>query len=85
MENWTNCTILFQREGVDYTLFIQHLVNQGHLNSAVNMKTLDKELVVKIVQNLGNIFQQLQEKFDLSMPLKMHVILHHYQDFFELS
>ena len=85
MENWTNCTILFQREGVDYTLFIQHLVNLGHLNSAVNMKTLDKELVGKIVQNLGNIFQQLQEKFDLSMPLKMHVILHHYQDFFELS
>ena len=76
---------IVSKKGVDYTLFIQHLVNLGHLNSAVNMKILDKELVVKIVQNLGNIFQQLQEKFDLSMPLKMHVILHHYQDFFELS
>ena len=76
---------IVSKKGVDYTLFIQHLVNLGHLNSAVNMKTLDKELVGKIVQNLGNIFQQLQEKFDLSMPLKMHVILHHYQDFFELS
>ena len=30
-----------------------------------------------------NVFQQLQAKFDLSMPLKMHVILHHYMEFFE--
>ena len=36
-----------------------------------------------VIQNLGKIFQQLLEKFDISMPLKMHVILHHYMEFFE--
>ena len=36
-----------------------------------------------VIQNLGKIFQQLLEKFDISMPLKMHVILHHYIEFFE--
>ena len=74
---------IVSKGGDDYKLFIQHLENLGHLNSAVNLKTLDKELVGRIVQNLGSIFQQLQEKFDLSMPLKMHVILHHYMEFFE--
>ena len=44
---------IVSKRGVDYTLFIQHLVNLGHLNSAVNMKIVDKELVVKIVQNLS--------------------------------
>ena len=32
-----------------------------------------------------NIFQLLQARFDLSLPLKVHVILHHYMDFFETS
>ena len=49
------------------------------------MKTLNKELVGEIIKNLDRIFQELQEKFNVSMPLKMHVILHHYQDFFDLS
>ena len=57
----------------------------GALNNAVNKKTLDKELVGEILADLGRIFQELQEKFNVSMPLKMHVILHHYQDFFDLS
>ena len=49
----------------------------------MNLKTLDKDLIGRIIQNLGNVFQQLQAKFDLSLPLKMHVILHHYMEFFE--
>ena len=74
---------IVSKRGDDYKLFIEHLTNLGHLNNAVNLKTLDKDLIGRIIQNLGNVFQQLQAKFDLSMPLKMHVILHHYMEFFE--
>ena len=74
---------IVSKKGNDYKLFIEHLENLGHLNHAVNLKTLDKELIRGIIERLGNIFQQLQERFDLTMPLKMHVILHHYMDFFE--
>ena len=74
---------IVSKTGDDYKLFIDHLENLGHLNIAVNLKTLDKELVGRIVQNLGNVFQQLQTNFDLTMPLKMHVILHHYMELFE--
>ena len=43
------------------------------------------ELIRGIIDRLDNIFQLLQARFDLSMPLKVHVILHHYMDFFETS
>ena len=76
---------IVSKHGEEYELFIKHLANLGALNNAVNKKTLDKELVGEILADLGRIFQELQEKFNVSMPLKMHVILHHYQDFFELS
>ena len=47
------------------------------------LKTLEKELIGGIIGQLDSIFQRLQARFDLSMPLKVHVILHHYMDFFE--
>ena len=71
--------------GKDYILFIQYLETLGHLNVAVNLKNLDMELIGGIINRLDNIFQLLQARFDLSMPLKVHVILHHYMDFFETS
>ena len=60
-----------------------NLRNLEQLNIAVNLKRLDKELIAGIIDRLGNIFQRLQARFDLSMPLKVHVILHHYLEFFE--
>ena len=69
--------------GIKYTLFIEHLENLARLNNAVNMRVLDKPLIAKIIENLRNVFQQLQFEFDLSMSLKIHVIVDHYMDFFE--
>ena len=55
------------------------------LSGAVNMKTLDLGLIRTIIGDIEVVFKQLQEQFDLSMPLKMHIILHHYLDHFELT
>ena len=74
---------IVSKHGNDYKLFIEHLRNLEQLNIAVNLKRLDKELIAGIIDRLGNIFQRLQARFDLSMPLKVHVILHHYLEFFE--
>ena len=76
---------IVSKHGKDYILFIQYLETLGHLNVAVNLKNLDMELIGGIIVRLDNIFQLLQARFDLSMPLKVHVILHHYMDFFETS
>ena len=52
-----------------FQLFIQHLHNLGQLNVAVNMKTLDLDLMRTIIGDIEDIFKQLQDQFDLSMPL----------------
>ena len=41
-----------------------------------------QNLIEGIIRNLSSNFQQMQDRFDVSMPLKMHVILHHYMEFF---
>ena len=69
--------------GVSHTLFIDHLENLGKLNKAVNLRVLDKPLIEGIIRNISSNFQQMQKRFDVSMPLKMHVILDHYMEFFE--
>ena len=51
----------------------------------MNMKTLDLGLIRTIIGDIEVVFKQLQEQFDLSMPLKMHIILHRYLDHFELT
>ena len=68
-----------------YYLFINHLDNLKRLNRAVNMKILDKGLIANIIEDLGNVFQKLQDQFDMSMPLKLHIILSHYMEFFEMK
>ena len=47
------------------------------------MRVLDKELIAEIIENLRNVFEQMMEDFDMSMPLKIHIILEHYLEFFE--
>ena len=74
---------IVSKHGNEFTMFTDFLENLGKLNVAVNLKTLEKELIGGIIGQLDSIFQRLQARFDLSMPLKVHVILHHYMDFFE--
>ena len=64
-------------------MFIDHLESLGNLNKTVNLRSLDKDLIENIIQKIASNFQTMQEMFDISMPLKMHVILHHYLEFFE--
>ena len=74
---------IVSQHGQQYNLFIKHLENLGKLNRAVNMKVLDKPKVAEIIEDLGDVFEMLQTEFDLSMPLKIHIILSHYLEFFD--
>ena len=56
--------------------------NLGRLNRAVNKKVLDKEKVREIIEDIDDAFAMLQTEFDLSMPLKIHIIISHYLEFF---
>ena len=69
----------------EFQLFVQHLHNLGQLNIAVNMKTLHLDLVKNIIGDIEKVFKELQHHFDISMPLKIHIILAHYIDHFELT
>ena len=62
---------------------LRNLRNLGKLNRAVNWKKLNKPFVESVIQDIGKVFQLLQAEFDLSMPLKIHVILSHYIEFFD--
>ena len=37
------------------------------------------------IKEIGRVFKLLQEHFQMSMTLKMHIILHHYLDHFEVT
>ena len=39
----------------------------------------------KIITDFENIFNLMYDTFQLNMTLKIHVIIHHYADYFELS
>ena len=69
----------------EFQLFVKHLHNLGQLNVAVNMKTLRLELLRTLIGDIEKIFKDLQKHFDISMPLKIHIIIHHYLDHFELT
>ena len=49
------------------------------------MKNLDIGLVRTLISDIELVFTKLQHHFDISMPLKMHIIVHHYRDYFEQS
>ena len=69
----------------EYQLFIQHLHNLGLLNILVNMKELQLDLIKSTIDEIANCFQLLQENFQMSMTLKIHIILHHYVDHFTVT
>ena len=69
----------------DHQLFVEHLHNLGQLNILVNMKELHLDLIDSAIKEIGRVFKLLQEHFQMSMTLKMHIILHHYLDHFEVT
>ena len=65
--------------------FVEHLKNLNELNKAVNQKVLDLPNVKDIVAKLGENFAHMQKEFNLSQTLKMHIILDHYVEHFEMT
>ena len=55
----------------------------NHTAHLIYQCILDKPFIAEIIENLRSVFQQLQFEFNLSMSLKIHVIVDHYMDFFE--
>ena len=47
---------IVSKHGNDFTMFTDFLENLGKLNVAVNLKTLEKELIGGIIGQLDNIF-----------------------------
>ena len=65
--------------------FVEHLKNLHDLNKGVNEKVLDLPKVKDIVAKLGDNFTHMQKEFNLSQTLKLHIILDHYVEHFEMT
>lgn len=65
--------------------FVEHIKNLHELNKSVNQKVLDLLKVKEIVAKLGDNFAHMQKEFDLSQTLKLHIILDHYVEHFEMT
>ena len=51
----------------------------------MNLKELDLPKVKEVIANLGENFTKMQKEFKLSQTLKLHIIMDHYVDHFEMS
>ena len=65
--------------------FVEHLKYLNDLNLAVNQKVLDLPKVKDIVANFRENFTQMQKEFNLSQTLKLHIIMDHYVEHFEMT
>ena len=65
--------------------FVEHLTNLNELNTAVNSKVLDLPKMRELVSTLVDNFRLMQDEFNLSQPLKLHIIQEHYIEHFELT
>ena len=65
--------------------FAHHLKHLHDLNTMVNLKVLNLPKIKEIIQNLTANFKEMQREFKLSQTLKLHIIMDHYLDHFELT
>ena len=65
--------------------FVHHLRNLNELNKVVNLKVLDLPKVKEIIANLSDNFIKMQQEFSLSQTLKLHIIMDHYVDHFNMT
>jgi hypothetical protein len=76
---------LVRKENKDLTLVINHLKNLNRLNGCVNLKKLDLDECEQAIFTLKTNFQEMQEIFNVSETLKMHILCDHYMDHLELT
>ena len=68
---------------INLSLFTKHLRLLGNLNYLANAKNLNMTAVNSNLQDLRQNFFYLQEIFNISESLKMHIIFYHYDEYFE--
>ena len=76
---------ILKMKDLNLCLFSKHLRLLGHLNYLANAKNLNMTAVNNNLQDLRENFFHLQEIFNISESLKMHIIFYHYDEYFEKS
>ena len=61
--------------------FVEHMRYLSRLNILVNAKELNMDRISDTIQKLRENFFYLQEIFDISETLKMHIIFYHYEEY----
>ena len=74
---------ILKMKDLNLCLFSKHLRLLGHLNYLANAKNLNMTAVNSNLQDLRQNFFYLQEMFNISESLKMHIIFYHYDEYFE--
>ena len=70
---------------VELDSIVDHLKLIGEVNKVATSKTLDIDKAKLVLSKFRMNFYYIQEKFDLSESLKIHIINDHLEDYFELT
>ena len=81
----TNLEILCRSVSEEHVLFIDHLRNINLLHTLVNSHTLQLETVRNVIKQMRETFLKLHTVFGMNESLKLHVIVAHYVEYFELT
>ena len=68
--------------GVDLTTYFRFIRD---LHKSCTAQTLDTSETQRVIDNFTNQFYHLFMEYELSMTLKVHIIIHHYQYYFTKS
>ena len=66
-------------------MFVDYLRCIGKVNKICTSKFIEIDNVKSVPSKFRGIFKQLQDKFNLSQTVKIHIIMDHLENYFELS
>ena len=66
-------------------MFVEYLRSIGKVNKICTSSNVDIDNVKSVLEEFRTKFTQLQEGFNLSQTLKIHIIMDHLEDYFKLS
>ena len=69
----------------EYEEFIIHLKNIAQVHRVATRKELDIDDAKLVLSKFPNDWKTMRDKFDLSESLKIHIIIDHMLDYFELT
>ena len=64
---------------------IEYLKDIATVNTVDTANTLDIDVAKNAISYLSVTFVKFQEQFDIFQPLKIHIIMDHLEDYFELT